>query len=313
MINGDLFSQVLQEYRPDPNTLVKKRQEILKELGNKLGAPVVAYIANTTHPISSMMQPDVDSVIDFVKVASKSSKELYLILESSGGDGNVAEKLLHVFREVFTKSFNVIVPNSAKSAATMLSIGADKIIMGTTSELGPIDPQIAVTLPTGQLQYVPAKSITGALTKIKEDIEKNEKLATMYYPVLQQIRPETIKFCEDAIAFSTSFAKRWLEKGAMKGKPKKDLERTAKELTTGDRFNMHGSVINHEEAKKDLGLNVEFWDQKDEKWQLLWNYYLRAKASFQMNPNAAKLFETVETSVTMNVQIIPMQGVQPVK
>jgi hypothetical protein len=313
MTNGDLFSQILQEYRPDPNILVRKRQELLKELGIKLGAPVVAYIANTTHPISAMMQQDVDSLIDFVNVASRNSKELYLILESSGGDGNVAEKLLHVFREEFTKSFNVIVPSSAKSAATMLSIGADKIIMGTTSELGPIDPQIAVTLPTGQLQYVPAKSITGTLTKIKEDIEKNEKLATMYYPVLQQIRPETIKFCEDAIAFSTSFAKRWLEKGAMKGKTKKDLDRTAKELTTGDRFNMHGSVINHEEAKEELGLNVEFWEQKDERWQLLWNYYLRAKASFQLNQNAAKLFETTETSVTMNVQIIPTQGLQPVK
>jgi len=312
MINGDLFSQVMQEYKPDPNTLVKKRQEILKELGKKLGAPVVAYIANTTHPISAMMQPDVDAVMDFVKVASRNSKEVYLILESSGGDGNVAEKLLHVFREVFSKSFNVIVPNLAKSAATMLSIGADKIIMGTNSELGPIDPQIAVMLPTGQAQYVPAKSITGTLTKIKEEIEKNEKLATMYYPVLQQIRPETIKFCEDAIAFSTSFAKRWLKEGAMKGKSESDIKKTASELTTGDRFNMHGSVINHHDAKDSLGLNIEFWDQTDERWQLLWDYYLRARANFQMNPTSAKLFETTETSVTMNVQVI-MQGVQPVK
>jgi ClpP class serine protease len=135
----------MQKYKPDNNTSVKKRQEILKELGNKLGVPVVAYIANTTHPISTMMQPDVDAVIDFVKVTLRNSKGVYLILESSGGYGNVAEKLLHVFREVFTKSFNIIVPNLVKSAATMLSIGADKIIMGTNSELGPIDPQIAIT------------------------------------------------------------------------------------------------------------------------------------------------------------------------
>ncbi len=72
-------------------------------------------------------------------------------------------------------------------------------------------------------------------------------------------------------------------------------------------------MINHEEVKEELGLKVEFWNQNDVRWQLLWNYYLRAKASFQMNPNTAKLFETTETSVTMNVQIIPMQGIQPVK
>ncbi|MHB8360607.1 MAG: hypothetical protein ACYDDC_02250, partial [Thermoplasmataceae archaeon] len=139
-----------------------------------------------------------------------------------------------------------------------------------------------------------------------------EKLATMYYPVLQQIRPETIKFCEDAISFSTSFAKRWLEEGTMKGKSKNDIGKTAGELTTGDRFNMHGSVINHKDAKDSLGLNVEFWDQTDERWQLLWDYYLRVRANFQMNQAYAKLFETTETSVTMNVQVI-MQGVQPGK
>jgi flagellar hook-basal body complex protein FliE len=283
----------------------------LKDLGNKLGAPVVAYIANTMHPISAIIQADVDPVMDFVKVASRSSKEVYLIVESSGGDGNVAEKSLYVFKEVFTKSFNVIIPNIAKSAATMLSIGADKIIMGTNSELGPIDPQIAVMLPSGQSQYVPAKSITGALTNIKKEIEKNEKLVTMYYPVLQQIRPETIKFCEDAILFSKSFAKRWLKDGSMKGKSETAIEKTAFELITGDRFNMHGSVINHQEAKESLNLNVEFWDQTDERWQLLWDYYLRVKANFQMNPVSAKLFETTETSLTMNVEII--QRVQPVK
>ena len=98
MSNGDLFSQIIQEYRPDPNILAKKRQAILKDLGDKLGAPVVAYIANTTHPISSMMLPDVDPVMDLVTVASRNSKKVYLILESLGGDGNVAEKLLGIFK-----------------------------------------------------------------------------------------------------------------------------------------------------------------------------------------------------------------------
>ena len=54
----------------------------------------------------------------------------------------------------------------------MLSIGADKIIMGISSELGTIDPQIPLILPTGQPNYIPAKSIIGTLTKIKEEIEK---------------------------------------------------------------------------------------------------------------------------------------------
>jgi len=85
MIDGDLFSQILREYSPDPNILTRKRQELLKELENKLGAPVVAYIANTMNPISAMMLQDVEAITDLIKVASKNSKELYLILESLGG------------------------------------------------------------------------------------------------------------------------------------------------------------------------------------------------------------------------------------
>jgi len=130
---------------------------------------------------------------------------------------------------------------------------------------------------------------------------------------LQQIRPETIKYCEDTIAFSRSFAQRWLKKGAMKGKSEDNIKKTADELTIGNRFNMHGSVINYQDAKNFLDLNVEFWDQADERWQLLWNYYLRVKALFRINQTVAKLFETTETSVTMNIQTIPMQGNQPVK
>jgi len=99
----------------------------------------------------------------------------------------------------------------------------------------------------------------------------------------------------------------------MKGKSEDNTKKTADELTIGNRFNMHGSVINYQDAKNFLDLNVEFWDQADERWQLLWNYYLRVKALFRINQTVAKLFETTETSVTMNIQTIPMQGNQPVK
>ena len=305
----ELFGQIIKDYFPDVSLLVKKRQDVLKELEGELKATVVAYIGNTNHPLSSIMPQDIDALMDLVNIASRKGKKLYLILESLGGDGNVAEKLINVFRTTFSEGFYVIIPNNAKSAATMLALGSDKIIMGINSELGPIDPQIQVQLPSGQVQYVPAKSITGTLEKVKKEVEGNEKLASVYYPILQQIRPEQLKFCEDAIKFATAFAERWLEKGCMKGRTKKDIAIAVGELTTGDRFNMHGSVINFEEAQR-MRMNVDMWKIEENKWKLVWQYYLRAKASFQTNPNATKLFESTESSVNMNVQIIPM-GNQP--
>ena len=47
-------------------------------------------------------------------------KKGVLMINSSGGNGNAAEKLLMMCRKRFTESFTVIIPNFAKSAATMI-------------------------------------------------------------------------------------------------------------------------------------------------------------------------------------------------
>jgi len=47
-----------------------------------------------------------------------------------------------LFRE-FSKSFNVLVPYRAYSAATLLALGADEIVMHPFAELGPIDPTVS--------------------------------------------------------------------------------------------------------------------------------------------------------------------------
>jgi ClpP class serine protease len=60
----------------------------------------------------------------------------FIIIESPGGDVNVAVKLVKILRAVFPKGFSVIVPSVAKSAATMLVLGADEIVVGPSSELG---------------------------------------------------------------------------------------------------------------------------------------------------------------------------------
>jgi ClpP class serine protease len=51
----------------------------------------------------------------------------------------------------------VVVPDQAKSAATLIALGADEILMGPASDLGPIDPQIELPSRPGFL--IPAKDI----------------------------------------------------------------------------------------------------------------------------------------------------------
>lgn len=68
-------------------------------------------------------------------------KPLLLVLHSPGGKIEQAYLISKCCRS-FSDGFIVVVPRQAKSAATLIALGADEIHMGPVSELGPIDPQI---------------------------------------------------------------------------------------------------------------------------------------------------------------------------
>jgi hypothetical protein len=71
--------------------------------------------------------------------ASETTIDLWL--ESPGGDGHAAFKLWLDLRHWCNK-LRAVIPDFAKSAATLLVMGADEIFMDPTAELGPIDIQI---------------------------------------------------------------------------------------------------------------------------------------------------------------------------
>ena len=105
------------------------RKPLFQNLQRLLNAKVISYTASPIHPLNSIMSQDIIHFEDLLR-STDGSEEGYLIINSPGGDGNVAEKIITMCRQRFTKSFKVIVPNFAKSAATMIALGSDKIQMG---------------------------------------------------------------------------------------------------------------------------------------------------------------------------------------
>ncbi len=63
-----------------------------------------------------------------------------LLLESPGGYAADAFNVARILCR-HAGGFTVVIPSYAKSAATLLSLGADRIIMGADAELGPLDAQ----------------------------------------------------------------------------------------------------------------------------------------------------------------------------
>ncbi|WP_425509599.1 SDH family Clp fold serine proteinase, partial [Xanthovirga aplysinae] len=79
-------------------------------------------------------------VLKFTAFA-KGIKEIDFILNSGGGSPHDAYRIIRVLRNAF-ETVNIIVPYWAKSAATLLALGGNRIVMDEMGELGPLDVQI---------------------------------------------------------------------------------------------------------------------------------------------------------------------------
>lgn len=108
--------------------------------------------------------------------AFKKRRDVLLIVGSRGGRIEPAYLVSKNCKAAAKDKFVVAIPRRAKSAATLLSLGADEIHMGSMSELGPIDPQLG---------RIPALSLTNALQTLARLVTDFPGCADMFAKYLQ--------------------------------------------------------------------------------------------------------------------------------
>ena len=117
------FTTVMNEL----NQHERKRQELLREIGGLVGRTAVAFFTSFVYPVM-IEEADADTVEEVLQ-ATDLRKGLCLVLNSPGGDALAAERIVRICREYSKDKFEVIVPRRAKSAATMIAFGANRICM----------------------------------------------------------------------------------------------------------------------------------------------------------------------------------------
>lgn len=123
-----------RKVKEDTKTTKQAIQDIEKALDN---SRVIVFIEDL-----SIGPWNVMPIYSLLATIGKVDK-LNLILDSSGGYADDAYKISGVLHE-FCNSLTVIVPFKAKSAATILSLAGNEILMSPLGELGPCDPMITV-------------------------------------------------------------------------------------------------------------------------------------------------------------------------
>ncbi len=100
------------------------------------------------------------------EIGNKKYDEIDMVIHSPGGDINAAYQMLELLRFHAVK-INACVPFYAKSAATLLCIGADLIILDELAQLGPLDTQMA-EVKGGKREYVSALNQFIALEQLQK-------------------------------------------------------------------------------------------------------------------------------------------------
>ena len=123
----------------------KERIELYRECEELRQKPLIVYVTSIRPNISSQMSVDsLTSIIEQIESIPEEKDEIDFLIISNGGDPITALRIIGILREKF-KKISVLVPYVAYSAATILALGADEIIMHPYSNLGPVDPQLTIS------------------------------------------------------------------------------------------------------------------------------------------------------------------------
>ncbi|MFH1284551.1 MAG: helix-turn-helix domain-containing protein [Candidatus Peregrinibacteria bacterium] len=281
-----------------------------KALGN---IPVVSYVAlDANHPISLIDKDDailLETTLSHIlpqkmEEEVKPFKKLAVLIHSQGGFLDGAKKYIDVLRE-YAEEIYAIIPMYAKSAATAMALGADKIIMTSVAELGPLDP--IIQHPTNPNLRVPARSVKDFFSFIRKNNTREQDSPLIPDMIVQQLSqqldPYLVGAYEGALQYSVQFAKEYLSKFSMKGRTEEEISYTVDKLTEG--YAAHSHPISRQDAQDDLKLNVEKANREvTEASKLLLQVYIH----YMRLNNHMKLHGCREQSYQKTVNLIAEQN-----
>lgn len=230
------------------------RKKYVEALSQRTGRTTFLYYSgfqqNPQAPPNNLQVASLD-MTGFMEVCSNvtDSRELDLFLHSPGGDGEAADQICAYLISQFDH-IRAIVPVYAMSAATMMALSADEILMGTHSQLGPIDPQLTIQTNEGP-RSAPAQAIKDQFALAIKECEDPNKLPA-WLPILRSYAPGLLATCDDAAERAKQIVKGALERYMFAGA----ADAAAKATTAADWFGdaktllSHGRPVRRDEARE---------------------------------------------------------------
>jgi hypothetical protein len=274
------------------------RRPLIERLETARGSKVICYVTSLRpNAIGNMSDDSVREFIDHLQSFQNIPlKKLDLFLVSNGGDSVLPWRLVPIFRE-YSQQFNVLVPYRAYSAATIMALGANEIVMHKHGALGPIDPTVTnefnpVEMGTNRKLGISVEDVKAYISFIKETvgIKHEEELVRTIEILASKVHPLALGNVERFIAQSRMIARKLLSLHI-----EKDKEHTLDSIieSLASKLYFHGHPINRVEAKE-LGLKVA--DVSSDVENTMWELFSDFEDELEFRKNydpMGKLFDGV--------------------
>jgi hypothetical protein len=254
------------------------RQKIYKEIEDHRRRPLLVYVTSKRDGAQGKMSSDaLPRLIDQLDSLGGEAKSLDLLVVGYGGDPMVSWRIMSLIRERIG-TVAVLVPQSAYSAATLLALGADEIIMHPNANLGPIDMQITAVTDGAPKNF--STEDVGAFLDFARDrlgLTDQEHLRKLFEMLCKEVGALGIGFTARSSKLAVALGERLLEMhmpGSAEGNSRKALiENLSRQ------FHSHSYPVSRKEALA-VGLRVN--KERDEKLEkLMWTLWLDIEEELQ--------------------------------
>ncbi|MGQ0775166.1 MAG: hypothetical protein ACT4NY_12225 [Pseudonocardiales bacterium] len=244
-----------------PNEDRYSRCDLIKDYQQRHDSNLVVLIDQITQ----------DSVTLFAELLNglDRAQDLHLLLVSPGGDGGVAVRLARM-AQAACRELVVIVPELAKSAATLLALGAHSIVMGPTSDLGQIDPQILLT----DRGFVSARDLIEAVSSALGDVATRPETYPVHAAMLAGIDSTAVQRARSALDGMDELVEQAIGSNPDRSRPDIKKLRTKLSRLIVARYKTYSAVIGSSEARR-AGLPVRELEADDLWWQEIWHLWTR--------------------------------------
>ena len=230
-----------------PPVLFAQTQAVISKLEKRLKGTFLAYWSSGN---GSVCHHDVAAFYEVLKHIGR-QETIYLFIKSSGGNGQAALRIVNLLRQ-YTKKLVALVPLECASAATMMALGADEILMGPLAYLSAVDTSLTHDLaPVDKNNYLVSVSqdeLNRVLKLWKTSAPPGdtnpykslyEHIHPLVFGAIDRSSSLSIKICEEILSYHVP--------------DKKERERISKHLNSA--YPSHSYPIMLREAQR-VGLPV---------------------------------------------------------